>query len=65
MDTLRKLRMQHCFYLGNPERDEPLLRLALVGSAGKLQGYQGAVVNENYLLRYRDDTGYSAEKTKD
>ena len=65
LDTLRKLRLQHCFYLGNAEMDEALLRLALVVDTGHLQGYQGAPLNEKFLLQYREDLGYTAHKIKD
>lgn len=63
MDTLKnKLKLHHCFYLGNPEREEAVLRLALVDEAGDLQGYQGAPLNENYILQYRNDLGYCVTK---
>ena len=59
MDTLRnKLRLHHCFYLGNPEWDESVLRLAIVDETGTLQGYQGAPLNDKFTLQYRDDLGY-------
>jgi CRISPR-associated endonuclease/helicase Cas3 len=61
-NTLEKLRLQHCFYLGDPEWDEPLLRLALVDTTGYLQGYQRAPLNKEYVLQYRDDIGYSSQK---
>jgi len=64
LDTLKKLRLQNCFYLGNPEREEALLRLALVDGTGSLQGYHRAPLNKDYMLQYRDDLGYSTAPLK-
>lgn len=58
VDTLSKFGLQHCFYLGSPEQDEAILRVALVDEAGRLQGVQGARVHEKHALDYRDDLGY-------
>jgi len=58
LDILKKLGLQHCFYLGRPEWDEALLRVALVDVTGALQGYQRASLSEKYSLQYRDDLGY-------
>lgn len=63
-DTLTKLGLHHCFYLGDPNwaDDESLLRVALVDESGALQGVQGARVHEKYSLNYRDDLGYRVIK---
>lgn len=66
MDTLRnKLRLHHCLYLGNPEWDEAVLRLALVDETGTLRGYQGAPLNSEFNIQYRDDLGYCVSRTKE
>jgi len=62
---LIKAGFQHCFYLGNPEQDEALLRVAVVDKSSKLRGYQGAPINAQFYLSYRDDVGYHAEKIKE
>lgn len=58
IDTLTKFGFQHCFYLGNPEQGEAILRVALVDEVGNLQGVAGARVHEKYMLNYRNDLGY-------
>ncbi|CAG8864051.1 CRISPR-associated helicase Cas3' [Pseudomonas fluorescens] len=58
IEILTKFGLQHCFYLGNPEQNEALLRLALVEKTGSLHGLQGARVHEKHALDYRDDLGY-------
>jgi CRISPR-associated endonuclease/helicase Cas3 len=62
MNTLKRLALQNCFYLGRPEWDEPLLRLALVDEAEVVHGYQGAPLNEKYTIQYNDDLGYRTKK---
>lgn len=62
IDTLSKFALQHCFYLGDPARDEAILRVALVDEIGTLCGLQGAPVHQKYTLEYRDDLGYRAIK---
>lgn len=62
IDTLNKFGFQHCFYLGNPEHDEAILRVALQDEAGNLQGVQGARIHAKYLLDYRADLGYRVRK---
>jgi len=57
-ETLKKIGLGHCFYLGRPEHEESLLRLALVDKAGALVGFQGAPLHEKSMLQYRDDLGY-------
>jgi CRISPR-associated endonuclease/helicase Cas3 len=61
-NILQKLGLHHCFYLGKPEYDESLLRVALVGEDDVLHGLDGHRVNEDYDLTYRYDIGYLAEK---
>lgn len=58
LDTLRKFGFQHCFYLGRPEDDEAVLRVALLDESGVLHGLQGARVHDRHSLGYRDDLGY-------
>lgn len=65
LDMMKKLCLQHCFYLGNPERDEALLRLALVDEAEVVCGYQGAPLNDKYTLQYRDDLGYRVKRKEE
>lgn len=62
IDTLTKFGFQNCFYLGNPEQDEAVLRVALVDETGKLQGVQSSRVHEKHDLDYRDDLGYRVIK---
>ena len=62
---LQKAGLQHCFYLGNPEQDEALLRLAIVGPDGELRGYQSAPLNDQFHLSYRDNIGYQTDKIKE
>ena len=62
IDTLKKFGFHHCFYLGHPEQDEAILRVAMVDETGALQGVQGATVHEKYGLDYRGDLGYRVIK---
>jgi CRISPR-associated endonuclease/helicase Cas3 len=62
IETLTKLGLHHCFYLGNPEQNEAILRLAIVDETGSLQGVQGACVHEKNALDYRNDLGYRVIK---
>lgn len=62
LDTLRKFGFQHCFYLGRPEDDEAVLRVALLDESGVLHGLQGARVHDKHSLGYRDDLGYQLLK---
>ncbi|MDH0609863.1 CRISPR-associated helicase Cas3' [Stutzerimonas stutzeri] len=63
-DTLTKLGLHHCFYLGDPNwaDDESLLRVALVDETGALQGVHGARIHDKHSLDYRDDLGYRVIK---
>lgn len=60
ISTLKKFALQHCFYLGEPEQDEALLRVAIVDECGNLHGLHGAQAHPKYKLEYRDDLGYRA-----
>lgn len=62
IDTLTKFAFQHCFYLGDPARDEAILRVALVDEIGAITGLQGARVHQKYTLEYRNDLGYRVIK---
>nr|WP_260294625.1 CRISPR-associated helicase Cas3' [Sedimenticola hydrogenitrophicus] len=62
IDELMKVGLHHCFYLGHPEQDEAILRVALVDETGTLQGLQGASVHQEHRLDYRDDLGYRVIK---
>lgn len=64
-ETLKKIGLGHCFYLGRPEHEDSLLRLALVDKAGALVGFQGAPLHEKSILQYRDDIGYRIIKNKE
>lgn len=58
LNTLKKFALQHCFYLGDPSREEAILRVALVDECGDLKGVQGAILHEKNKLAYRYDLGY-------
>ena len=61
-DWLRKLGLGHCFYLGRPEYDEAVIRLALVNEDDTLQGLFGATAHQEQILEYRPDLGYRSLK---
>ncbi|MDZ7854509.1 MAG: hypothetical protein U5L98_18210 [Halomonas sp.] len=65
LGTLRQYGFHHCFYLGRPEDDEALLRVALVDDAGLLTGLGGEPAHGKYRLAYRDDLGFQAIRDKD
>jgi CRISPR-associated endonuclease/helicase Cas3 len=61
--NLKKLGLHHCFYLGSPEADESLLRVALVDNIGGLHSLHDCrIIHDKYTLDYRDDLGYRAQK---
>lgn len=64
VDYLRRLHLQHCFYLGHPDwpQDESILRVAIVDGSGELHGLQGAVAHDSKNLNYRNDLGYRVTK---
>lgn len=58
INTLRKIGLHHCFYLGEPSLDEALLRVALVSNTDNLTGVFGADIHSKYQIEYRQDLGY-------
>jgi len=64
IDTLKRYGLHHIFYLGDPGRDEALLRVALVGEDGALRGVEGAPLHETKRLMYSDDLGYRSVARK-
>ncbi len=64
-ESLKKIGLGNCFYLGKPEHEESLLRVAFVDKAGYLEGFQGAPLHEKKILKYRDDLGYRIEEKKE
>ncbi len=50
------------FYLGRPEFDESMLRVAIVGDDDCLLALDGSQVNERYQLSYNARQGYVAKK---
>lgn len=64
VDKLKRYGLQHCFFLGNSDwpDDESLLRVALVDNTGRLQGIWNNEIHDKYLLDYREDIGYRAQK---
>jgi CRISPR-associated endonuclease/helicase Cas3 len=62
IEVLTKFGLQHCFYLGNPEQNEAILRLAIVDETGSLHGLHGARAHEKHALDYRDDLGFRVVK---
>jgi len=61
-EYLRRLRLDYCFYIGRPEEDEAVLRLALVDTSGRLRGFQDTRVHDQKHLMYRQDIGYRVVK---
>jgi CRISPR-associated endonuclease/helicase Cas3 len=62
---LEKLRFQHCFYLGQKELDEALLRVVLVDETSSLHGLDGTSVHDKKNLLYRNDLGYQITKKQE
>ncbi len=65
MNTLRKIGLGNCLYLGNRGDEDALLRLVLVDETGAMKGYQGTPLYEKGTLQYRDDLGYRIIKNKE
>ena len=61
-DTLRKLGLGHCFYLGRPEYDDAVIRIALLKEDDTLQGLFGSTAHQDQTLEYRQDLGYRSLK---
>lgn len=63
-DLLQKHGFGNCFYLGDPQFEEVLLRVAIVDESGYLKGLYGDTVSDRKRLAYRDDLGYQTTKIK-
>nr|WP_188025884.1 CRISPR-associated helicase Cas3' [Tolumonas osonensis] len=62
---LEKLHLHEVFYLGRPEDDEALLRVAIVSPAGELLTLDGHSAGDKYTLEYREDLGFRAISNKE
>jgi len=62
INALEAFALQHCFYLGNPQQDESVLRVVFVDNEGVLRGVQGAKTHVRHTLEYRNDLGYRVIK---
>lgn len=62
---LEKLHLNEVFYLGRPEEDEALLRVAIVNHVGELQTLDGHPAGDKYILEYREDLGLRAISNKE
>lgn len=62
---LEKLHLHEVFYLGHPEDDEALLRVAIVSVAGELLTLDGRPSGDKHTLEYRDDLGFRALSKKE
>ena len=60
--TLQDIGLHHCFYLGAPEDNEALLRVALVSQQGKLMLLDEEEASDTHELSYQIDRGYRAVK---
>ena len=64
VDALRRFGFHHCFYLGDPVKNEAIMRVALVEHHGEIKGLTGSNVHEKHRLIYRSDLGYQVIKTQ-
>lgn len=64
-EHLRKLGFQHVFYLGSPEWDDAVLRVALRERNGNLTALDGGPAHTTDRLEYRPDLGYRLISHKD
>lgn len=62
---LEKLGLDQLFYLGRPENDVALLRIALVNDCGELLSLDTCPIGENSALEYRNDLGYRVISNKE
>ena len=62
---LEKLHLHEVFYLGRPEDDEALLRIAIVNPIGELLTLDGHSAGDKYTLEYREDLGLRAISNKE
>ncbi|ENV9334964.1 hypothetical protein ACFK7G_003222 [Klebsiella aerogenes] len=64
-NELEKLHLQEVFYLGRPEDDEALLRVAIVSPAGELKTLDGRPAGDKYTLEYSEYLGFRAISKKE
>lgn len=62
---LETLGLQHVFYLGHPDFDDDLLRVALVDEQDRVTTLDGQPLPGKDAYRYRDDLGYQRVTHKD
>lgn len=65
MYELKNMHLDEVFYLGRPEDDEALLRVAIVSATGELLTLDGCSAGDKYTLEYRDDLGFRAISNKE
>lgn len=63
IDALRRFGFHHCFYLGDPAKNEAIIRIALVEHHGEMRGLTGANAHDKHRLIYKSDLGYQVIKT--
>lgn len=64
-NELEKLHLQQVFFLGRPEDDEALLRVAIVSPAGELKTLDGRPTGDKYTLEYSEYLGFRAISKKE
>jgi len=64
-ERLSALGLQHVFYLGAPQLEQAMLRVALVDEQDRVLTLDGQPLSEKYAYRYRDDLGYQRVAHKD
>ncbi len=62
IEILNQFGFQHCFYIGNPNIGEAILRVALVNTGGDIIGLHGEKPHDLLRFEYRDDLGYQIRK---
>jgi len=62
---LEKLHLDKVFYLGRPEDDEALLRVAIVSPIGELLTLDGHPAGDKSPLEYREDLGFRVMSNKE
>ena len=62
---LENLHLHQVFYLGHPENDEALLRVAIVSLSGELLTLDGRPAGDKHRLEYRDDFGFRVISNKE
>lgn len=58
LTVLERFGLQNCFYLGNPDHDEALLRIGIVDENGRVTDVGGLPAHDKHALNYRKDLGY-------